>query len=220
MKNASELSQVLGTVFNVTAYRGEPAVTTLVSGSVEVSTARQRVRLQPGEQARTEPADGRLEVCRVNPELYTSWVRGVFRFKDTRLEQVEAFDPYRRVEAETMAWGYGLKTSKFSDGKGVYVHSIDDGDSLRLRGVDFGRRGAKRFTACVASAKGGCSIEIHLDHAGGPLVGTLQVEPTGGQDSYREMACEVSGAKKTHDLVFVFRGAGKDLMQWDWWRFE
>ncbi len=141
-------------------------------------------------------------------------------FKDTRLEQVEAFDPYRRVEAETMAWGYGLKTSKFSDGKGVYVHSIDDGDSLRLRGVDFGRRGAKRFTACVASAKGGCSIEIHLDHAGGPLVGTLQVESTGGQDSYREMACEVSGAKKTHDLVFVFRGAGKDLMQWDWWRFE
>ena len=100
------------------------------------------------------------------------------------------------------------------------VHSIDDGDSLRLRGVDFGRRGAKRFTACVASAKGGCSIEIHLDHAGGPLVGTLQVESTGGQDSYREMACEVSGAKKTHDLVFVFRGAGKDLMQWDWWRFE
>ena len=52
------------------------------------------------------------------------------------------------------------------------------------------------------------------------MVGTLQVESTGGQDSYREMACEVSGAKKTHDLVFVFRGAGKDLMQWDWWRFE
>lgn len=80
--------RVLGTVFNVTAYRGEPAVTMLVSGSVEVSTTRQRVRLQPGEQARTEPADGRLEVCRVNPELYTSWVRGVFRFKDTRLEDI------------------------------------------------------------------------------------------------------------------------------------
>lgn len=141
-------------------------------------------------------------------------------FKDTRLEQLESFKPYRRVEAETMAWGYGLKTAKFADGKGVYVKAIDNGDSLRLRGVDFGRRGAKRFTASVASEKGGCSIEIHLDRADGPLVGTLPVQATGGQDRYAEMACGVEGATRTHDLVFVFRGEGSDLMHWDWWRFE
>ena len=69
-------------------------------------------------------------------------------------------------------------------------------------------------------AKGDCSIEIHLDNADGPLVGTLQVQATGSQDNYQEMTCEVTDAKKTHDLVFVFRGNGKDLMNWDWWRFE
>lgn len=119
-----------------------------------------------------------------------------------------------------MAWGYGLKTNMFANGKGVYVTNVDDGETLRLRGVDFGRRGAKKFTASVASAKGDCSIEIHLDNADGPLVGTLQVQATGSQDNYQEMTCEVTDAKKTHDLVFVFRGNGKDLMNWDWWRFE
>ena len=141
-------------------------------------------------------------------------------FKDTKLEQIEDFNPYRRVEAETMAWGYGLKTNMFANGKGVYVTNVDDGETLRLRGVNFGRRGAKKFTASVASAKGDCSIEIHLDNADGPLVGTLQVQATGSQDNYQEMTCEVTDAKKTHDLVFVFRGNGKDLMNWDWWRFE
>lgn len=142
-------------------------------------------------------------------------------FKDTRLEQVGTFDPYRRVEAETMAWGYGLKTAGHADGKGVYVTAIDNGDSLRLRGVDFGRRGARQFTASVASLRGDCSIEIHLDSANGPLVGTLQVKATGGQDRYEEMSCEVKGAKRIHDLVFLFRGdAGKDLMNWDWWRMD
>ena len=142
-------------------------------------------------------------------------------FKDVRVEQVEDFDPYRRVEAETMAWGYGLKTNKFANGKGVYVTNVDDGEALHLRGVAFGRRGAKKFTASVASEKGDCSIEIHLDNPNGPLVGTLQVESTGSRDSYREMSCEVTGAKGVHNLVFVFRGkGGKDLMDWDWWRFE
>ena len=141
-------------------------------------------------------------------------------FKDTRLEQLEWLSPYRRVEAETMAWGYGLKTDRLPDDKGVYVTAVDDGDSLRVAGVDFGRRGAKRFTACVASV-GGCTIEIHLDRADGPLAGTLQVPATGGADRYTEASCDITGARKVHDVVFVFRGnAGKNLMNWDWWRFE
>lgn len=142
-------------------------------------------------------------------------------FKDTRLEQLEWLDPYRRVEAETMAWGYGLKTDRLPDGRGVYVTAVDDSDSLRVAGVDFGRRGAGRFTACVASAAGGCTIEIHLDRADGPLAGTLQVPATGGADRYTEASCDITGARKVHDVVFVFRGsAGKNLMNWDWWRFE
>ena len=136
-------------------------------------------------------------------------------FKDVKVEQIEHFDPYRRVEAETMAWGYGLKTEKMPGG-GIYVTAVDDGDSLIVRGVDFGKRGAKRFRACIA-AEQGCTVEIHLDCVDGPLVGTLEVKATGGMQAYKEMECRVKGAKGVHDLVFLFKGgAGKNLMNWDY----
>ena len=140
-------------------------------------------------------------------------------FKDVKVEQIEHFNPYRRVEAETMAWGHGLKTARLDDG-GIYVTAVDDGDSLVVRGVDFGKRGAKRFRACIASEQG-CAVEIHLDSAGGPLVGTLEVKATGGMQTYKEMECRVKGAKGVHDLVFLFKGSvGKDLMNWDYWCFN
>ena len=65
-------------------------------------------------------------------------IREVPYWKDTRLVQIEPLCPYRRVEAETMAWGYGLKTAKRSDGA-IYVTAIDDADTLVVRGVDFGK---------------------------------------------------------------------------------
>lgn len=139
---------------------------------------------------------------------------------DTVLEQIEPLNPYRRIEAETMAWGYGLKTEKSKEG-GIYVTRIDDQDTLRVRGVDFGKKGAKQFIASVASDKGNCAIEVHLDHADGPLVGTLKLEATGGMEQYTQQKCSIKGAKGVHDLVFRFTGTGKtDLMNWDYWEFK
>ena len=61
-----------------------------------------------------------------------------------------------------MAWGYGLKTSyvdeeyEFDDNVGylprnMYVHDIDDGEYLMIRGVNFGRKGAKKIIASIGS---------------------------------------------------------------------
>lgn len=60
-------------------------------------------------------------------------------WKDTVLEQIEPLSPYHRVEAETMAWGKGLKTDKKAE-REIYVTKIDDADALTVRGVDFGKR--------------------------------------------------------------------------------
>lgn len=139
---------------------------------------------------------------------------------DTVLEQIETLNPYRRVEAETMAWGYGLKTEKNKEGS-IYVTRIDDGDTLRVRGVDFGKKGAKQFIASVASAKGNCAIEVHLDSADGPLVGTLQLKATGSMDQYQLQKCSIKKAEGIHDLVFRFSGTEKtDLLNWDYWEFK
>ncbi len=140
-------------------------------------------------------------------------------WKDTVLEQVGTFDPYQKVEAETMAWGYGLKTA-VSKKHGIYLTNINDGETLTLRGVDFGKKGAKIFTTELASAEGGCWIEIRLDSAEGPMVGKLDIPATGGPKEFRKFSCPVKDAKGVHDLVFVFRGKDQtDLMSWNRWEF-
>lgn len=134
-------------------------------------------------------------------------------FMDAELNQVRNLNPFRRVEAETMAWGYGLKTDKI-EGRGMVVRNADEGEYIRLKGVDF-RKGASRFAAVLsASGKGG--IEIRLDSVDGPLAGTLDITPTGG--AFRELGCRISGTSGVHDLYFVFRGESGLL--WDYWKFK
>lgn len=54
-----------------------------------------------------------------------------------------------------MAWGYGLKAENHKNG-GLYITDIDDNEYLCVRGVDFGKKGAKKFSvsaACVEKAE-------------------------------------------------------------------
>ena len=142
-------------------------------------------------------------------------------FRENVTSPLAAFNPFRKVEAETMAWGYGLKTRESSTfPKSIQLCNIDNGESLMLRNVDFGNNGAKKFTACVASLKAGNTIEIHLDNVDGPLVGTLKVPATRSLDTWKTASCKMKDAKGVHDLFFVFKGVGTDLFQWDWWEMK
>ncbi len=132
------------------------------------------------------------------------------------IEPVGALNPYARVEAETMAWGYGLKTAK--SGEGMILTGIDDGETLQLRHVDFGKRGARRFTAVVRGAKAGSAIDLRLDSKEGPVIGTLTLTEGG---EWHSSTAKVKGAAGIHDLYLCFRGEGaKDLFEMDWWKFE
>jgi beta-xylosidase len=139
-------------------------------------------------------------------------IRKVPYWLDNVLEQIEPFNPYRRVEAETMAWGYGLKTRKDAE-RGVVVNNIDAGEHLLVKGVDFGARGAKSLTACAQAPAGGC-IEVRLDSPDGPLAGTLKLKPGTG---WKQQTARLSGAKGVHDLYFVFIEGG---FEWDWWTIK
>lgn len=139
---------------------------------------------------------------------------------DTVLEQIEPFNPYRRVEAETMAWGYGLKTEKMPDGK-IVLTNIDNNESLSLRGVDFGK-GANKFSVSAACLVEGGSIEIRLNSTRGPVIGTVEITPSGGMDSYKLMSCDIKGAKGVHDLYFCFKSTAQNenLFFLDYWEFK
>ncbi|WP_082591401.1 family 43 glycosylhydrolase [Duganella sp. Root198D2] len=135
---------------------------------------------------------------------------------------VATLDPYKRVEAETIAWSSGVKIEPNSAG-GQNVKDIHDGDSIRVRNVDFGAAGARAFMASISStakatAPTGAKVEIRLDKLGGQLIGTLPVSGTAGQ--WKPQSVLVSGASGIHDLVFVFRGAAaKELFKFDYWQF-
>lgn len=87
--------EVLGTRFNVMAYKDEGVIqTTLVSGKVNVNVKDEETKnvrslmLEPGKQASWNKETGALESKTVETELYTSWVNGYFRFEDQRLEDL------------------------------------------------------------------------------------------------------------------------------------
>ena len=82
--------RVLGTHFNVNAYKDEPMVkTTLVEGSVKVSSVanQQSAMLQPGQQGQLNDR-GNIAVKKVNVDEVTAWKDGKFRFSDADLKAI------------------------------------------------------------------------------------------------------------------------------------
>jgi hypothetical protein len=132
---------------------------------------------------------------------------------------VATLNPYRRVEAETIAWETGVKTAKSADG-GVYVTGIHDGSYIKVCNVDFGGKGAAKFMAGMAGMAENGAIELRLDSETGPIIGTLKVKASGGADKWETQSCDVSGAKGVHDLVLKFTGGHEPLFDFDWWKFE
>jgi arabinoxylan arabinofuranohydrolase len=136
----------------------------------------------------------------------------------TGAPQVGTLNPYVQTEAETIAFSKGLKTETCSEG-GMNVTAIENGDYIKVKGVDF-RSGATSFTARVASQNSGGKIEIRLDSETGTLVGTCTVEGTGGAQTWATLSCDISGATDVHDLYFVFTGGSGSLFNFNWWKFD
>ncbi|MFI1191739.1 family 43 glycosylhydrolase [Micromonospora sp. NPDC020750] len=135
----------------------------------------------------------------------------------TGAPQVGTLNPYVRQEAETIAWGSGIETEPASEG-GVNVGWIENGDYIKVRGVAFGT-GATSFSARVSSAGSGGRIEVRLDSATGPVVGTCDVGGTGGWQNWTTTTCGVSGATGTRDLYLRFAGGDGNLFNINYWRF-
>jgi arabinoxylan arabinofuranohydrolase len=132
---------------------------------------------------------------------------------------VATLNPFQRVEAETIAWESGVETAK-NESTGIYVTDISNGDYIKVGNVDFTGKGAAKFTASVASAVDGGSIELRLDSETGPVIGTLKVKSTGGAGKWETQSCTVSGAEGVHDLILKFTGGNEPALNFDWWKFE
>jgi arabinoxylan arabinofuranohydrolase len=139
-------------------------------------------------------------------------------WQEEGVAQSGTLNPFKRTEAETMAWEKGLKTEKDSL-KGMYVTAINNGDYVKIRGVQFNKT-AKSFEVSVAAASAGGTFEIHADSLEGKLLGSCGISSTGGWNKWRTQSCKVQPVKGIHDIYFVFKGAEGQLFNIDWWRFK
>jgi len=82
--------EVLGTSFNVNAYRNESVIkTTLLDGAVRLNAYQQSQTLKPGQQAVAKPAREQLEVVNnADIDKVMAWKNGLFNFEDASLEEV------------------------------------------------------------------------------------------------------------------------------------
>lgn len=123
-------------------------------------------------------------------------------------------DPYSRVEAETMADSYGLKTDRLA-GTTHYITSVHNGDWLRVRDVDFGAQAPQAVEAGFARIKDGGTVELHLDRPDGPLLGSVKAEPG---DALVQTAPVQHPAEGIHDVYLLLRGGDGELFDVDYWR--
>lgn len=137
---------------------------------------------------------------------------------DTKLEQIGTFNPFRKVEAETMTWGYGLKTVPNSKNS-LSVVDVNSREYICVRGVDFGKNKARRFEVSALPLEGG-NLKIRLDAPDGKIVGNVNIPQGNGISKYELYSCEINAVSGVHDLYLSFEGENnKDLFELDYWKF-
>jgi transmembrane sensor len=84
--------QVLGTHFNINAYKDEPSIkTTLIQGAVKVSKGTASAILKPGQQSVLTDAGNNSSISvsnHVNTDQVLAWTNGKFSFNDSDIKTV------------------------------------------------------------------------------------------------------------------------------------
>ena len=80
---------VLGTKFNVKSYGGDDVITTtLVEGKVKVENGENQILLFPNQQSKVDSNSAIIDVSDVDVAQQISWIKGLFSFNDTSLEDI------------------------------------------------------------------------------------------------------------------------------------
>ncbi len=109
---------------------------------------------------------------------------------------------FTTIEAENYNSAKGSTIKSIGTGVGY----IENGDYLVFNKINFGS-GAGTFKAKVANGNTtNTTIQLRLGSSSGTLIGSLNVPPTGGWNTYEELSTTVSGVSSTQDLYLCFSG--------------
>ncbi|MBQ9717360.1 MAG: carbohydrate-binding protein [Clostridia bacterium] len=109
---------------------------------------------------------------------------------------------------------------KTENGTGFDIHGIRDGSYLYYPNISGMVQNARIRLHAVNPSGRPCIVEIREDSPFGHVLGCCPVGWTGTQDELAEIPCCLENPFGTHNLCFVFRGEGEDLLHFDGFRFE
>ncbi len=128
---------------------------------------------------------------------------------------------YPKLEAEAANGNVGIQAQETEDeGGGQNVGWIANGDQLRFDDVDFGPVAATKLDVRVSTDADGGRMEIRLDSADQPAIGTLRVTRTGGWQNWRTDEVDIKPTTGKHTVYFVFvREDSNEFLNVNWLQF-
>ncbi len=78
---------------------------------------------------------------------------------------------------------------------------------------------AKSISFHLASANGG-TIQVRGDDLNGPLLGSVNIPPTGGWHSYQKIDTDLKNLKDVNGVYLVFKGQDNSILHLDWFNFQ
>lgn len=155
-----------------------------------------------------------------NPAILTVKVGG------DDLQPTPALDATSHIRAEHFTSQNGVKTEVTSDVEaGHNVGWISNGDWIAFDKIDFGNHCLNIFHARVASGQvGGIKgrIEVRLDSLSGATIASIEVENTGGWQSWTDKRAELkTSVSGVHAVYLVFTSdRAEDFTNINWFTFE
>jgi type 1 glutamine amidotransferase len=119
-------------------------------------------------------------------------------------ETAQAVIQQRRQEGEFLPT-QGTTIGFTADGNGIQVVDIDPGEWISLNPVNFQNVGSITFRVSGTGTAPRAEVELRLGAPDGPLVATIPISGTGGNNSYVDQTTPVGFPIGTHELYLVFR---------------
>ena len=95
---------------------------------------------------------------------------------------------------------------------------INNGDWLRFDNVNLS--GITNMDARVATRTTGGTIEVRTGSTTGTLIGSIDINNTGGYQNWRTLNTAISNASGTQDVYLVFTGGSGFLFNVNWIEFN
>ncbi|MBR4815820.1 MAG: family 43 glycosylhydrolase [Lachnospiraceae bacterium] len=133
--------------------------------------------------------------------------------------QVGTLNPYEKINGATFAVMAGVDTAPADEVSKKYgcgnllLTAINDGDFVKLQGVDFGDKGAKKLTATVRTNGKDGVIRITTKYPNGEVAGYMAVKGDSAETTVisAELDNAITGLQ---DVFFTFSGEGYEIVDW------